>query len=228
MEDLSTSWHSANVPLRPHITYPVSHRREAIRVPETRFAVSALHLRHDLKTHFFAECDKSFTRSDALAKHMRIQHNIAPPAPGRGGNRKRKREEPEAPAQASAEGYSTFKVDPPEVPEFEDGPSLFDLNGEHGNGVISRRSATPDIDDEDDLEEDIPAHLLEQMDKNTGLILGRTPTMVKYLVMKAKHQYVLEDHASLIEELKMVRHEEKCWRERKDALLDEVLRATFG
>ena len=42
-----------------------------------------------------AECDKSFTRSDALAKHMRMQHNIIPPAPGRGGNRKRKREEPE-------------------------------------------------------------------------------------------------------------------------------------
>ncbi|KAF4621971.1 hypothetical protein D9613_009252 [Agrocybe pediades] len=38
-----------------------------------------------------AECDKSFTRSDALAKHMRVQHNIDPPAPGRGGSRKRKR-----------------------------------------------------------------------------------------------------------------------------------------
>ncbi|KAL0954932.1 hypothetical protein HGRIS_003865 [Hohenbuehelia grisea] len=37
------------------------------------------------------ECDKSFTRSDALAKHMRLQHNIEPPAPGRGGSRKRKR-----------------------------------------------------------------------------------------------------------------------------------------
>jgi uncharacterized C2H2 Zn-finger protein len=39
------------------------------------------------------ECDKSFTRSDALAKHMRLQHNISPPAPGRGGNRKRKRDD---------------------------------------------------------------------------------------------------------------------------------------
>ena len=26
----------------------------------------------------YAECDKSFTRSDALAKHMRVQHNTPP------------------------------------------------------------------------------------------------------------------------------------------------------
>jgi hypothetical protein len=41
--------------------------------------------------NLFLECDKSFTRSDALAKHMRLQHNLTPPAPGRGGARKRKR-----------------------------------------------------------------------------------------------------------------------------------------
>ncbi|THV03913.1 hypothetical protein K435DRAFT_962246 [Dendrothele bispora CBS 962.96] len=40
------------------------------------------------------QCDKSFTRSDALAKHMRLQHGIDPPAPGRGGKRKRGQEDP--------------------------------------------------------------------------------------------------------------------------------------
>jgi len=174
------------------------------------------------------ECDKSFTRSDALAKHMRIQHNIIPPAPGRGGNRKRKREEPEATPQTSGDGYGSFKVDPPEAADYEERLSPFDGNGDHPNGASGRRSASPDADDDEDQDEDTPARLMEQMDKTTGLIMGRTPVMVKYLIMKAKHQFALEEHANLIEELRMVRHEERCWRERKDALLDEVLKATFG
>ena len=55
------------------------------------------------------ECDKSFTRSDALAKHMRLQHNIEASVLGRGGKRKRSRdrEEPSRPA-----GFSIFKVEP--------------------------------------------------------------------------------------------------------------------
>jgi len=74
------------------------------------------------------ECDKSFTRSDALAKHMRLQHNIDPPAPGRGGSRKRKRgpddqlapssrgqTPPAAPANNGT--FNTFKVEPSPYPE---------------------------------------------------------------------------------------------------------------
>ncbi|KAF7973799.1 hypothetical protein HWV62_14162 [Athelia sp. TMB] len=81
------------------------------------------------------ECDKSFTRSDALAKHMRLQHGIEPPLPGRGGNRKRKRNhhynstfagfpappadsKGEAGAAAAANGFSTFKVESSTPVEF--------------------------------------------------------------------------------------------------------------
>ncbi|THH01981.1 hypothetical protein EW026_g814 [Hermanssonia centrifuga] len=152
------------------------------------------------------ECDKSFTRSDALAKHTRMQHNIVPPAPGRGGNRKRKREEPEPTVFQGPEGYGTFKLEPPDVHgDYDDriSPPL-DL---YTNGNGSRRSASPDIDIEDsDPDDGIPP----------------------YLMMKAKHQYVLEEHASLIEELRAVRFEERRWREAKDAKLDELLRKLFG
>ncbi|KDR72931.1 hypothetical protein GALMADRAFT_158573 [Galerina marginata CBS 339.88] len=76
------------------------------------------------------ECDKSFTRSDALAKHMRLQHNISPPAPGRGGSRKRKRGAADDQTQGTstpvpsvvasvpssippnASAFTTFKVEP--------------------------------------------------------------------------------------------------------------------
>lgn len=173
------------------------------------------------------ECDKSFTRSDALAKHMRMQHNIIPPAPGRGGNRKRKREEPETSAQATNDGYSTFKIDPPDNGDFDDRLSPMDTNGEHVNGV-GRRSISPDLDDESDPDDGIPVHLAAQLDPDTGLIMGRSPSLVKYLVMKAKHGKAIEEHESLIEELRMVRHEEQIWRKRKDALLDEVLKQSFG
>ncbi|KAJ7210551.1 hypothetical protein GGX14DRAFT_451113 [Mycena pura] len=68
------------------------------------------------------ECDKSFTRSDALAKHMRLQHNISPPLPGRGGSRKRKRPTEDAetnpntpppppPPPPTQSSFSTFKVE---------------------------------------------------------------------------------------------------------------------
>ena len=186
-----------------------------------------VHLLPENKLTRFAECDKSFTRSDALAKHMRIQHNIIPPAPGRGGNRKRKREEPEPAPQATGDGYGSFKVDPPDIDD-EIFPSLEHMNGDHPPaGSNEKRSASPEHEEEEE-EEEIPAYLMQKQDKVTGLIHGKTPTMVRYLIMKAKHKHVLDEHANLIEELRMVRLEERRWRERKDALLDDVLRATFG
>ncbi|WFD30322.1 hypothetical protein MSPP1_001340 [Malassezia sp. CBS 17886] len=44
------------------------------------------------------ECDKSFTRSDALAKHMRVQHNVVPPSGGGAGGK---------PVARSASGSAT-------------------------------------------------------------------------------------------------------------------------
>ena len=170
------------------------------------------------------ECDKSFTRSDALAKHMRMQHNIVPPAPGRGGNRKRKREEAEAPVMPGPEGYGAFKIEPVPFDLYDDRISP----GLDAELQLNRMSGTPDADEDSEGDDGIPEHLQVLQDPNTRLILGRTPAMVKYLLMKAKHQHALREHASLIEELRAVRHEEQLWRDRKDQLLDDVLRATFG
>jgi len=181
------------------------------------------------------ECDKSFTRSDALAKHMRIQHNISPPLPGRGGNRKRKREEPEIATNHAPEppqyGYTTFKVEPNshDTGDLDDvRMSPGEVNGSYrGLSSTIPRQLTPDYD-YDDMEDEIPPQLMAAMDPATGLIMGRTHAMVKYLLMKAKHRWVLEQHEALVEELRVIRYEEKCWKERKDALVDELLRIHFG
>lgn len=157
---------------------------------------------------------------------MRMQHNIIPPAPGRGGNRKRKRDEPEVPTQTN-DGYGTFKVDPPEG-DLDDRMSPVDMNGHEANGLPNHHSFSPDPEDESSGDEGIPVYLRAQLDPSTGLINGRTPAMVKYLIMKAKHRYVLEEHAGLLEELRTIRAEEQRWRNKKNALLDQVLEATFG
>ncbi|KZT18770.1 hypothetical protein NEOLEDRAFT_1159351 [Neolentinus lepideus HHB14362 ss-1] len=175
------------------------------------------------------ECDKSFTRSDALVKHMRLQHNISPPLPGRGGNRKRKREEPEpeVPAPLHGPGFTTFKVESHTPSEAYDEGTL--SGGEGGDYfAYGRRSASPSETGDSDKEEGIPPHLLQALDPHTGLIMGRSPSMVKYLVTKAKQQYAIQQHEALIEELRVVRHEERLMREAKDLAFDEVLRRTFG
>ncbi|KXN90738.1 INO80 complex subunit 1 [Leucoagaricus sp. SymC.cos] len=216
------------------------------------------------------ECDKSFTRSDALAKHMRLQHNIEPPAPGRGGNRKRKRgpEDPSTSANAiqsdnhpassnlaGPSGFTTFKVEPHTPSELlEDYPSYtqyprvsdapFDANGR------PRRSPSPsdgqpfpsytsvpfpssgfangNSEDNDSSADALPEYLAQQIDPKTGLVKGRTPAMVMYLLMKARHRYASEQHDMLLEELKVVRQELKRARDEKERALDDVLRACFG
>ncbi|KAI0776950.1 hypothetical protein BD413DRAFT_524076 [Trametes elegans] len=175
------------------------------------------------------ECDKSFTRSDALAKHMRIQHNISPPLPGRGGNRKRKREEtePAPPHPSDYGGYSSsFKIDAPGDDD------EFRLSPIEGGSFASRLPPTPIRRFSPEIElgsdDELPDHLLRQEDPVTGLIMGRTRMQVRYMIMKAKHKWILQQHEALVEELRVMRYEEKCWKERKDALLDELLRRQFG
>jgi hypothetical protein len=182
------------------------------------------------------ECDKSFTRSDALAKHMRLLHNISPPSLGR-GNRKRKRaasvatsETNNDPDASSTAPYSAFKIEPGS--DLEDGGLVNEgVSGSEGfiNGN-KRHSPDPKIakDEDSDEDEPLPAYLLTLQDPVTGLIMGRSPPMVRYLLMKARHRYALEQHGALIEELRVVRWELKQEQTYKERALDEVLEHNIG
>ncbi|KAG6334350.1 hypothetical protein ID866_4741 [Astraeus odoratus] len=185
------------------------------------------------------ECDKSFTRSDALAKHMRLQHNMQPPPSGRGGSRKRKRGESPQPgpsqtaatsASASAptdasSAFNTFKVEP-RSPSEAGGPGgdYFDSVAPLGHDDGHREDKL----DEDDEDDGLPPHLARLVDPQTGLVMGRPPSMVKYIIQKAKMRYALETHAALIEELRVARTQVKEEKIKKEAMLDDLLKVVFG
>jgi hypothetical protein len=158
---------------------------------------------------------------------MRLQHNVEAGAPGRGGNRKRKRDRDESsrPTAASAAsdpaGFSIFKVEPNTTSELRIMPS------EHGG--------TPGVDDyynggrsPSPSDEGLPPYLAQDLDPATGLIRGRAPAMVKYLVMKAKYHFAIEQHSTLLEELRVLRAEESALRRAKDEALDSVMKMEFG
>lgn len=85
----------------------------------------------------------------------------------------------------------------------------------------------PDVDDGEDEDDDDPL-MHAVVDPATGLIMGRSPAMVRYLITKAKYQYALEQHEMLIEELRMARVHLGAERREKEEYLDHFLRATFG
>lgn len=240
------------------------------------------------------ECDKSFTRSDALAKHMRLQHHISPPAPGRGGSRKRKRGAEESSTniivqmdrglpegnvlqgtkksstktsttQITNGGFNTFKLEhapysnpyPPFQPNDIGGiingyirrspsPTLPPpLRRRHRycrvsgrNGLTTLRPAegqdqshgTPEEEDGgyvSSASDTIPEQLMPHYESNTGLVLGRTPAMVMYLITKAKYRYALEQRAILKEELTRVKEELRVEKEEKEKSLDLLLGQMF-
>ena len=151
-------------------------------------------------TQILAECDKSFTRSDALAKHMRLQHNMPPPPSGRGSSGIRKRKRSVSPAQTNPpapeqSAFNTFKLEPQTPSELD--------NGIGGTGDYFSAPTREEEDNEDDGDDDgLPPHLRRLIDPTTGLIMGRTPALVKYIIQKAKLRYALDTHEALIEELR--------------------------
>jgi hypothetical protein len=67
----------------------------------------------------------------------------------------------------------------------------------------------------------LPPRLQSLIDDKTGLVLGRSPAMVMYLLMKAKHNFAHERNELLLEQLKAVKVELKNEKDEKEASLDQ-------
>ena len=197
---------------------------------------------------------------------MRLQHNISPPAPGRGGgSRKRKRapddqtQETSAPvaptsvpvpyAISNVSGFTTFKIHPrtssEAMEDIELNPRQDSLVRSHKastngrqkrqlrqNLLLPHNTPSPDVqpaEDEDGYTSSssdvLPPHLQSHYDDKTGLVLGRSPAKVMYLLMKAKHHYAHEQNEMLLEELQAVKAELKKEKEEKEASLNQFFQA---
>ncbi len=74
--------------------------------------------------------------------------------------------------------------------------------------------------------EGIPDYLAAEADD--GIIRGRPVWMVKYLIAKAKYRWILGEHTLLLSEHDRLQREQLLLQEKKNAMLDQVLAASFG
>ena len=236
--DMHPPRYTTSFPLCSYIPHTSAYRRETVHMSASWSATSMSSSSQTYPDGIDPECDKSFTRSDAMAKHMRLQHNISPPLPGRGGNRKRKRDDGagESIPWAKVSEYSAFLLDAQTPTEgqtnaWDEGRISPPLE-EHGDYFSQRRSASPGASSNASIEEDgiadLPEYLQARWNPATNKILDRSPAMVRYLLVKSKHRFVLEQHENLLEELRVVREHEKVAREEKERALDRVLRTELG
>lgn len=178
---------------------------------------------------------------------MRMQHNISPPAPGRGGNRKgkRKREGTPPPTSATDHAQSSHAGSVKNEAGLEEDdlrgmaaddqatsigaspPPSTQLPTSHSHPDQPMNGYIPGSGDSSD-EEFLPPTLMPHFNANTGLVMGRSPILAKYLVTKAKHRYVVEEHELLVDELELIQGEEKRLRAAKDQVLNQVLFQEIG
>ena len=148
---------------------------------------------------------------------MRQQHNISPPLPGRGSNRKRKREENDIGDTPASQP----RGDQDPIYNGHEGSHYGESGQPHGNQAMQSDYPPDDADD-------LPPSLAALKDPQTGLILGRPESMVKYLIMKAKFEYIKSEHQLLLGEYEVLKRDEIALRRAKEVLLDDVLRASLG
>ncbi|CAK5279813.1 unnamed protein product [Mycena citricolor] len=221
--------------------------------------------RHDSAyalSHLRKECDSSFTRSDALAKHMRQQHDISPPPAGQNRPRPRKRK------RGAADDEETQNETPPPGTPIPQGEPIVPTPDDIDTPpVLTRESSAPrpttplprvtslealrtdllagspglphppswmssTVLEDDDVDitsgENLPPLLRSRYLPSVDLVLGCSPAKAMYLIMKAKHQYAMEQRALLENELQMAKSELSRLRARKDQALDGLLNGFFG
>ncbi|WFD19505.1 hypothetical protein MCAP1_001737 [Malassezia caprae] len=167
------------------------------------------------------ECDKSFTRSDALAKHMRVQHNTPPTGPAR--------------TAASGDGDESRDTIHDEMTDYAEGERRA-MEAETAFAVLIQRAAedsrwlTPaqEAADTEQLLSHLPA---AEPPSDTELELGDdVPAQAPkaYLVAKAKLRYLLQRREQWLQTVQALQEEEAALTRQCHETLDELLDYTYG
>ncbi|GAA5866252.1 hypothetical protein JCM8547_007217 [Rhodosporidiobolus lusitaniae] len=156
------------------------------------------------------ECDKSFTRTDALQKHMRVQHGdniVASRKPAGGGD-----DGEGAPSKGKGKGKAKGKKRgaraDSEDSAFDDDGALAPAPGEGGDDAGPAYSA-------DELH---AASLHPELSAD----------FVTYVVAKAKYAYVVQEHEGLVNEAEAVGLREAELRAECEALVRGIMRKEVG
>jgi len=191
------------------------------------------------------ECDKSFTRSDALTKHMRVVHGMETQFPKSSQQKKRKREESDAEEEPFVAPDSNGEDD--DAPDYDE-DDAYNPRGRKGRGRRGKAghpaepSAVPGkmegqqppaiaavVDAEPEVSEsESDEYLPEDVDDVTGLVNGCRPSKARYLICKAKYRYAMGEHERLLETLKWLQEETQRLRLSKDEALNDLLKKQYG
>lgn len=173
----------------------------------------------------YAECDKSFTRSDALAKHMRVQHNTPPVGANQAA---RLTNSSAADADESRDGDETAEFESGERgPESgvsvamlalraaEDSRAVLATQEVRDYELVSARAAAlpgapkrrADVLDDEVVDMDMDKH---------------------YYVQKIRLQSAMETREQWMQQLEALQAEERAIAENCRDTLDQLLQRTLG
>ena len=192
------------------------------------------------------ECDKSFTRTDALQKHMRVQHHENLPPTRKPPTKKPKLE---CDANAASDLNSELGVNaPPLAEEVLDSstamydPALLAYGTPIPSAPIASGSATPRTvtplqfntfavqptapgSHQDEEEEDVDSPEIQQA---ISANLNLPADQVRYLCMLARHHLASQDRENLSVELKALSKKEEMLLLDKEGMLDIIFRTEIG
>ncbi|CAH7674350.1 hypothetical protein PPACK8108_LOCUS9260 [Phakopsora pachyrhizi] len=186
------------------------------------------------------ECDKTFSRTDALAKHVRVSHGENLPS-FRGLNNLSNRTKRSIKLENESdqdEDQSMVTVNEPENQQ-ADYPNEIDNININNNNNNNKRNRLDDnlvelVNLNGKLFDDQIDENLRTEEERMGIedlklkFPSSDPTFLELVVMKAKLKFVLGERELLKAELKVLNNKEEDIKKHKDGFLDQILREKIG
>ncbi|MBW0498015.1 hypothetical protein O181_037730 [Austropuccinia psidii MF-1] len=167
------------------------------------------------------ECDKTFSRTDALAKHVRVSHGESLPplrTPNNfksnpSGSNKRIKAENDSEQEEELAAAEEISLEPIKKAE----PDLLDIINPAGKLF------------DDAIDEDLrTGEERKEIQELSLKFPSIDQTYLEYVLMKAKIKFVLGERELLKAELQILETKEESVRRQKDSFLDEIMKRQLG